>query len=148
MKKYKLHIVWAIVVVIALIGGFFWGKASAPAATRGGFAGAGGTFSSSTRSRFGGGAGGGLTIGQISAVTPESMTLQLANGNSEVVLYSSSTAVTEPTAVSAANLAVGTNVMVAGTSNSDGSVTATTIQVRPANMGGGGAANGTSTTGR
>ena len=137
MKKYKLHIVWAIVVVIALIGGFFWGKASVPAMTRGGFAGAG-TFSSSTRSRFGGGAGGGLTVGQITAVSPESITLQLANGNSEVVLYSSSTAVTQPTAVSAANLAVGTNVMVAGTSNSDGSVTATTIQVRPTSTTGGG----------
>jgi hypothetical protein len=143
MKKYQTHIIWGIIVVVALVGGYFWGKSTVSSA-RAGFAGATGTFSSSTRSRFGGaaGAGGGFTTGQITAVTPQSITLQLANGNSEVVLYSSSTAVTQPTAVSAANLAVGTNVMVAGTSNSDGSVTATTIQVRPATGTGAGGANG------
>jgi len=144
MKKYKAHIIWAIIAIIALGGGFFWGKAIG-GGSRGQFAGAG-AFASSTRSRFGGaggGAAGGLAVGQIASFGNDSMTIQLANGNSEVVLYSSSTPVTEPTTVSPNTLQVGTNVMVAGTTNSDGSVTATTIQVRAANVGGGSGAPAT-----
>jgi hypothetical protein len=134
MKKYQTHIIWAFVVVVALVGGFIWGKSSVAATSRTGFAGAGGTFSSSTRSRFGGGAaaGGGLTTGQITAMDSQSITLQLANGNSEVIFYSTSTTITKPTNVPASDLATGSNVMVVGTANSDGSVTAQSIQVRAA----------------
>ena len=42
-------------------------------------------------------AGGGFTTGQIAAIGSRSITLQLANGNSQVVFYSSSTPVSEPT---------------------------------------------------
>jgi len=144
MKKYSTHIIWAIVVVVALGGGYFWGRATV-VSTRAGFAGAYGT--SSTR-RLAGGAGGGFTTGQIASFGTNSMTLQLANGNSEVVLYASSTPVTEPTTVSPSTLTVGTNVMVGGTTNSDGSLTAQSIQVRAGNAGGGyGGGGGTGTTG-
>jgi phage baseplate assembly protein gpV len=132
MKKYKTHIIWLLVAIVALVGGFYWGRANGTA-SRGSFAGAG-TFSSSTR-RFagtGGAASGGLAAGQITAMDSSSITLQLANGNSEVVFYTSSTPVSEPTTVLPSTLKVGTNVMVTGTSNSDGSVTAQTIQVRGA----------------
>lgn len=138
MKKYLVHIIWLVVAVVALGGGYFWGKASAGNA-RTGFAGAtGGAYGSSTRARTfaGGGAGGGLVAGQIASLGSGSMTIQLANGNSEVVIYSSSTPVSEPTTVPASTLKIGTAVMVAGTSNSDGSVTAQSIQVRPATTSG------------
>lgn len=133
MKKYTVHIIWLVVAIVALGGGYYWGKAGA-AATRGAgrFAGAG-TFGSSTRSFAGGAAGGGFTTGQIMEVDSSSITLQLPTGNSEIVFYSTSTPVTEPTVVSVSKLAVGTNVMVVGTSNSDGSLTAQSIQVRPGN---------------
>jgi hypothetical protein len=135
MKKYLVHIIWLVVAIAALVGGFFWGKSSAAASRYAGFAGAG-TLSSSTRgfarTGTGGAAGGGLATGQITAITSSSMTLQLANGNSEVVFYATSTPVTKEATVSPSVLSVGTNVMVGGTSNSDGSVTATTIAVRPA----------------
>lgn len=143
MKKYKTHIIWVLVVIVALIGGFFWGKASAGSARPTAFAGAGAFGASSTR-RFGGGAGGGggagaagggFVTGQIVSMSTDSFTLQLANGNSEVVLYSTSTPVTEPTTVSVNSLTTGTNVMVVGSSNSDGSLTAQTIQVRTGNGG-------------
>jgi hypothetical protein len=149
MKKYTVHIIWLVIALVALGGGYYWGNASATA-SRGSFTGAAGTFGSSTR-RFagaGGAAGGGLAVGQIMTIGSSSITLQLANGNSEVVFYSSSTPVSEPTTVPASELKVGTNVMVAGTTNSDGSVTAQTIQVRPAGTGGGygGAGAGSSTS--
>jgi len=135
MKKYLVHIVWLVIAIVALGGGFFWGKASGAVSGTAGFAGA---YSSSTRRTAGGATGGGLVTGTIATIDSSSITLQLANGNSEVVFYSTSTPVSEPTTVSANTLKVGTTVMVAGTSNSDGSVTAQTIQVRPAGVTNGG----------
>ena len=31
MKKYKVHIIWAVIVIVALVGGIFYGKSSVPA---------------------------------------------------------------------------------------------------------------------
>lgn len=150
MKKYTVHIVWLVVALAALGGGYAWGHASA-GRSGGGYAGAG-AFASSTRRSFAGGgaSGGGIATGQISAMDSSSITLQLANGNSEVVFYSSSTQISEPKTVPVSDLAVGTNVMVAGTSNSDGSLTAESIQVRPSGSAGGAgsAPGGGSTSGQ
>lgn len=145
MKKYLVHMIWLVVAIAVGVGGFFYGKSTA-AVSRTGVAGVG-VYGSSTR-RLAGGAGGGFTSGQISAMDSTSITLQLANGNSEVVFYSSSTPISEPTTVSPSALKVGTNVMVGGSANSDGSLTAQTIQVRPAGTAGGyggGAATGAGT---
>ncbi len=130
MKKYKVHIIWGIAFVLALVGGYSFGKSTVANARSGSFA--SGVFSSSTRGRFSGagGNGGGFASGQIAAIDGQSLTLQLANGNSEVVFYSSSTLVTEPTNVSISALKSGVNVMIGGTTNSDGSLTAQSIQVR------------------
>ncbi len=124
MKKYKVHIVWAIIVIIALVGGIFYGKGGASSQT------AGKSFASSTRSgALRTGTGGGFVSGQIISVDADSMTVSLANGNSQVVFYSSSTQVMEPTIVPASTLVAGTRVMIGGTANSDGSLTAQSIQV-------------------
>ena len=139
MKKYKLHIVWAIVVIAALVGGFFWGKSAGASASLAARAGGAGrfAFASSTAGGFAGrtgaaGAAGGLTVGQVTALGSDSFTLQLANGNSENIFFSSSTQIVEPQPVSISAIQSGTNVMITGTANSDGSMTATTIQVRSA----------------
>ena len=127
MKKYKTHIIWAIVAVIALVGGIFWGKAMTPSRGAGTFAGAAGT-----RGAFagrGGAGGGGLAMGTVTAIDSQSITLQLANGNSENVFYSSSTPVIVPQPASISSIKTGTNVIITGTSNSDGSLTAQSIQV-------------------
>jgi hypothetical protein len=139
MKKYKMHIIWVLVAIVALVGGFFWGKATAQSSHESGsYAGA---LGSSTRRTAGGSfSGGGLLTGQITAMDSTSITLQLPTGSSAVVFYSTSTPVSEPTMVPVSDLSVGTNVMVGGIQNSDGSYTATTIQVRPA--AGSGAAGG------
>ena len=136
---------WITVVVVALVvggGGFYAGEkyqaGQAPAATTGAgtFAGRGaGGFAGRT-----GGAGGGATFGTIVAMDASSITVQLptststaATTGSKVVLYDSSTQVQELQSVSPSSLSVGQSVTVAGTTNSDGSVTAQSIQIRPAN---------------
>ncbi len=128
IQKYQVHLVWAVIAIVALGGGFAWGKAGG-AASLNGASGAAGAYGASTTRRTAG-SGSGLVAGQISSIDATSITLQLPNGNSEVVFYASSTQISEPTLVSASKLAVGTNVMVGGTTNSDGSVTAQSIQVR------------------
>lgn len=128
---------WAIVAIIALVGGIFYGKSGTSSTT------ARGSYASSTRSGAGrAGASGGFVSGQIISVDSNSLTVSLANGNSQVVFYSSSTQVMKPTIVPASNLAAGTRVMIGGTPNSDGSLTAQSIQVQTGNgFPGGGAGN-------
>ena len=129
MKKYSVHVIWAIVVIVALAGGFFWGKSIVPARGAGSFAG----IASGTRGGFGGtrgAAGGGFVSGQITANDGTSITVQLPNGNSENVFYSNSTQVVKPSPASVTDLTPGTMVMIGGTTNSDGSVTAQSIQIR------------------
>jgi hypothetical protein len=129
VKKYTVHIIWLVIAIAALVGGFYYGKSTASAG-RGGL---GGIFASSTRGTFGGGrggAGGGFVAGTITALGSGSVTVQLPNGNSEIVFYSSSTSIVIPSPASASQLTVGSNVMIGGSANSDGSVTASTIQVR------------------
>jgi hypothetical protein len=142
IKKYKIHIIWALIVVVALVGGVMYGKSTASAGKS-----LAGNFASSTaRGGFagrGGAASGGLVTGTIASITGSSMTVQLPNGNSEVVLYSNATPVTEPTTVSVSKLTVGATVMVGGSSNSDGSLTATTIQIGTGRIGVGRPATGT-----
>jgi hypothetical protein len=130
MKKNKVTIIWIIVAIIAFVGGWWIGRATVPAATsgRGAYAGA-----SSTRGTFasrGGAASGGLAMGQVLSIDSQSITLQLANGNSENVFYSSSTPVIIPQPASISSITPGTNVIITGTANSDGSLTAESIQVR------------------
>jgi hypothetical protein len=127
MKKYLVPVVWIVIAILAFVGGMYYGKStvSSSLAGRGGFA-------SSTRS-IGSRTGGGFVTGNIVSKDAQSLTVQLANGNSEVVFYSSSTSVIKPSPASVSDLTTGTNVIIGGTQNSDGSLTAQTIQVRTGN---------------
>jgi len=130
IKKYKIHIVWALVVIVAFVGGLLVGKMGSGSRQ---FAGApnGGSFGSA-RGTSGARTGGGFVSGTIMAISGQNITLQLPNGSSEVVFYSSSTSVIKPTVAPVSNLVVGTNVMIGGTTNPDGSLTAQSIQIRTA----------------
>ena len=140
----KNQLVIPIVVAIVFGGGGFYGgmtyaKSASPA--RGQFA--GGNFAGRA-----GGAGGfrasqnGGVFGTIISKDANSITVQLGgpnatstNGNdtgSKIVLFDAKTQVGKFVTGSASDLSVGQGVMVAGTPNSDGSVTAQMIQIRPA----------------
>jgi len=93
--------------------------------------------------RFAGGTGG-FTAGTIVSADPSSITVQLGGANasstsgtasgSKIVLLNSSTQIGKFTSGSASDLTVGESVTVQGTQNSDGSITAQMIQIRPAGM--------------
>jgi hypothetical protein len=77
------------------------------------------------------GQAGNLINGEIISADDKSITIKLPNGGSKIVFYSTSTKIMKSTDVTAADLSAGKTVMVNGITNTDGSVTATNIQIRP-----------------
>ncbi len=119
--------------VIALVIGFGAGYVihTAPAQTqntRGNFAGANGDM---IRGGTGGGAGGFLT-GTIAAKDAGSITINTRDGSSHVVLITPATSVSKSVTGALGDVSVGSTIIVSGMTNSDGSVSATLIQLRPA----------------
>jgi hypothetical protein len=72
------------------------------------------------------------SAGEIISKDEQSITIKLTDGGSKIVFVSDSAEISKYASGSIADLAVGENVMVQGTANSDGSITAKTIQIRPA----------------
>ncbi len=83
------------------------------------------------RGRTGAAAGGSVTAGSILSVDPTGITVQLRAGGSKIVFISSSTAITKSVTGAAQDLSTGQQVMVSGQTNSDGSIEASSIQIRP-----------------
>lgn len=69
--------------------------------------------------------------GQITSSDDKSVTLKLPDGSSKIVILSDSTSISEATAASKQALKNGTQVVIFGNQNSDGSVTASNIQLNP-----------------
>ena len=78
-----------------------------------------------------GGRGGNSTAGQIISKDSTSITIKDATGSTKTVYVGASTTVTNFVQGNLADLTSGKSVNVTGTSNSDGSVTATNVQIRP-----------------
>jgi hypothetical protein len=147
--------VWTGVIVAIIFGGggFYAGTkyqaSQTTTTTSARFAGGTGSFAGRGAAGFGG-AGGGATIGTILSIGNGSMTIQLPNSTSstattgtKLVLLQDSTQIDALENVPASSLQVGQTVTVAGTTNADGSVTATSVMVRPAGAGGYGGRGGT-----
>lgn len=131
------------IAIVCFGGGYYIGKTfgvSAP--QRGQFAGQFGSGSTRT-----GGVNGrnmnGFAAGTILAKDASSITVQLggqggaANGSStgsRIVILGSSTQVGKFVSGAVSDLEVGQEVLVTGSPNSDGSITAQQIQIRPAGM--------------
>lgn len=70
--------------------------------------------------------------GSILSMDDKSITVKLADGSSKIVLFSTSTTYSNTVSSSKTDLKTGAEVAVFGATNSDGSVTATSIQINPA----------------
>ncbi len=75
--------------------------------------------------------GGGVVSGEIISKDATSMTIKLRDGGSKIVLFSPASKVEKTVDGTVADVVVGKSVMITGTTNTDGSVSATSIQMRP-----------------
>ena len=142
MKKTFILVIIVVVVVGtgAFWGGMVYGKSHAAgnlsASAFGNmtgqqrqqfFAGNGGQTANGGRMR----GNGGFSNGQIIAKDDKSITLKMPDGSTKIIFYSTSTITEKTVNTTAADLSVGQNVATTGTANSDGSITAQTISIRP-----------------
>lgn len=145
MKIKSLHIekkmITLLVIVVVVIGGlgFFSGSVYAKhsasntmsASMSGGqFRMGGATVGNRTFGQRAGAAGNGFSGGQVIAKDDTSITVQGRDGSSKIVFFTTGTPVSKMVAGTSSDLSVGQTVMITGTPNSDGSISASSIEVR------------------
>jgi|SRR5665213_1276408 len=132
--KNKQMATYIVIAVVALGAGFYGGTsyAASHSARGAGYAAngtrtPGGMMGTGTR----GTRAGGFSSGTVLSKDATGITIKMANGSTEIVLTSPTTSVSKSASGVLTDVTVGASVLVTGTSNSDGSLTASTIQLRP-----------------
>lgn len=141
MKNKKIIVSVGVCVVIAVVsffGGVSYGKGKSNVNS---FADRQGSFNQSgTNSQVGRmmgsntrgvNNGGGFTSGEVISMDATSMTIKLRDGGSKIVLFSPASKVEKTVDGAISDVTLGKSVMVTGTTNPDGSVSAISIQMRP-----------------
>ena len=139
-KKIGFVVLGIIVLAGVFYAGMTYGGNNVKAALNSRSQNAGNFAGRTGGARGAGGLGvGGFTTGQIIAKDATSITVQLTTGGpsgtpsgSKIIFVDNNTKVTKQAAGTLADLAIGTDVSVTGTANTDGSVSATAVQIRPA----------------
>jgi hypothetical protein len=126
--KILAGLIGIVLIGATFYGGMVYGKSTASA--RGQFR------NGMMGGRFGGGGmrgmNGGFAAGEILSKDATSLTIKMPDGSTKIIVISQSVQVSKMAPGSLDDLTVGTNVLVTGTPNSDGSLTGQTIQIRPA----------------
>ncbi len=138
-KNNKIVSIIIGVAVIAVGGSFYAGvkynQSNNPAAIRG----TGGSSNFSQSGGMGGqrgarGANGGIATGEIISKDDKSITIKLRDGGSRIIFLSSSTSVMKTVDGTASDLSASEQITAIGNSNTDGSITAQSIQIRPSQI--------------
>jgi hypothetical protein len=132
----KLILVVVVVVVIIVGGGAFYGgmkyadaKSASQRQQRLGQGGA--NIGVGFRGGQGGAVGSGFISGDIISKDNQSITVKMRDGSSKIVFFSDTTEISKFVAGLSTDMVVGKTVTITGKANSDGSVTAISIQMRP-----------------
>jgi hypothetical protein len=147
MNKNTMLIVAVLLIIVALGSGFFAGmqyqKSQNPFANAGGgqYAnrnfGAGAAGGQGFAGR-GTGAGGGQRFtpvrGQILSLGSNTLTVKQQDGTTKIVVIGTSTTFVNTQKAAISDLKTGDTVMVVGGANSDGSITASDIQINPVQL--------------
>jgi len=144
-KKFLITILVIIVVGGgAFYGGMVYGKSKVnlaktfqnmtPQQRQQLFQGNAGSTGSNSQGRNVRGAGANFLLGDIIAKDDKSLTLKMQDGSSKIVFFSDSTKISKTTGGSLSDIEIGKQVSINGQQNSDGSYTASTIQLAPRAM--------------
>jgi hypothetical protein len=121
-----------VVGVLAFFRGMTYAKGKAGADQQARIGGASAGFRGGRAGGMGfGGQGGGFSGGVIISKDATSVTIQARDGSSKIVILGSSTEISKFVVGTGADLVVGKTVTITGKANTDGSITAQSIQVRP-----------------
>lgn len=133
MKKNLPYVLAVVTLLIGFYGGLKYGQSQRGNFTRQQmgqrFPGADGLTNRGNRNAP---AGGGFVNGEILSQDDKSITVKLRDGGSKIIFFSDSTGISKTADGAPTDLAVGKEITATGSANSDGSITAQSIQIRPA----------------
>ncbi len=81
--------------------------------------------------RGGANGGGGFANGEVVSADNTGLTIKMRDGSSKIVIFSSSTQILKSATGTLSDVVAGTQVTIMGSPNTDGSITAQSIQIRP-----------------
>lgn len=139
MSNFMKKIILFFFVLVLVAAGAFYGGMKYGQSTRQNFARQnfdGQNLSPEQRQQFSQGrtgrVGAGFLSGEIIAKDEQSLTVKMPDGGSKIVFYSDSTEINKTVKGTSGDLEIGKSVAINGKTNQDGSITAQSIQLRPA----------------
>lgn len=130
MKNNLILITIAIALVVGAVA-FYGGMKYQQTKVRGNFSGQGQQGLGNKQGRFAGSGANRPVMGKILSVDDKSLTVQVMDGSSKIVVLPDNVTINKTDPAAKADLKTGENVGVFGTSNSDGTVTAQSVQLNP-----------------
>jgi len=133
-KKVMMIVGTVIAVFVVFYAGMRYGQTSSAQLSAGQRVGGNGQFIQNMNGQRTARNFGGVIAGEIINMDNQSLTVKTRDGSSRLVFYNASTTVAKETKGTVADLTKGNQVSVNGNANTDGSVNAQMIQLRPIDL--------------